>query len=179
MRILIILYYSDAPICYTKHSSKVNISTWLNSSFFLFNVECDSYIYNYFSFYSFRVYCEYNSLHDLGKEKENSGESFSAEQQTIFDTPEEQLLHFLDRTSQPRWKWMSLRPRSAPQHGHGHGAIPVGHHAQHFNNLRQSASKKTEPYYCDRALVQSLVRDAIATDELDGPLTPARGEDKQ
>lgn len=129
-----------------------------------------------------RVYCEYNSLHDFGKEKERSGsdtsgeQSAAADQPTTFDSPEDQLLHFMSRAGRPRWKWMSVRPRS-PQPHHGHGGTPVGQHAQHMLNAQ--TSKKSEPYYCDRPLVQTLVRDAMVTDGMDRPAHPTRKEDKQ
>lgn len=53
------------------------------------------------------VYCEYNNLHDVEKERENSGESFSRDSD-IFETPEQQLMHFLSRAGRPGWKWMSV-----------------------------------------------------------------------
>jgi hypothetical protein len=57
----------------------------------------------------FRVYCEYNGLKDLEKENENSGESFArGDREETFDTPEEQMLHFLARAGRPGWKWMSV-----------------------------------------------------------------------
>lgn len=56
------------------------------------------------------VYCEYNSPHDLERERENSGELFSRDhhEETTFDSPENQLLHFLARAGRPGWKWMSV-----------------------------------------------------------------------
>ncbi|XP_052864386.1 voltage-dependent calcium channel subunit alpha-2/delta-4 [Anopheles cruzii] len=123
------------------------------------------------------VYCEYNSL----KDEENGSEgapdlSTYRDKDESFDTPEEQVLHFLARVGRPGWKWMSVRPRS-PQPHHSHGGIPVGHYAQHHFNSQ--GSRKAEPYYCDRTLVQSLVRDAIVTDGLDrAPSHPARKEDR-
>jgi hypothetical protein len=55
------------------------------------------------------VYCEYNGLKDLEKENENSGESFArGDREENFDTPEEQMLHFLARAGRPGWKWMSV-----------------------------------------------------------------------
>ena len=123
------------------------------------------------------MYCEYNSLHDIGKERETSGENVSlGDQETTFETPEQQFLHFLARAGRPRWKWMSVRPRS-PQPHHGHGGTPVGQHAQHM--LNSQSSKKSEPYYCDRNLLQTLVRDAMVTDGMDRPSHPTRKEDKQ
>lgn len=57
------------------------------------------------------VYCEYNSVSDLEKERENSGEfsSSSRDQEPSFGSPEEQVLHFLARAGRPGWKWMSVR----------------------------------------------------------------------
>lgn len=54
------------------------------------------------------VYCEYNSLKDMDKELENSGDSFFRDREDSFDTPEEQVLHFLARAGRPGWKWMSV-----------------------------------------------------------------------
>lgn len=123
------------------------------------------------------MYCEYNSLHDFGKERDSSGELFSGDQEaTSFETPEQQILHFMARAGRPRWKWMSVRPRS-PQPHHGHGGTPVGQHAQHIMNAQ--TSKKSEPYFCDRTLLQTLVRDAKVTDGMDLPAHPPRKEDKQ
>ncbi|XP_058819212.1 voltage-dependent calcium channel subunit alpha-2/delta-4 isoform X1 [Topomyia yanbarensis] len=122
------------------------------------------------------VYCEYNSLKDVESNGESTMETTYRDKDENFDTPEEQVLHFLARVGRPGWKWMSVRPRS-PQPHHGHGGIPVGHYAQHHFNSQ--GSRKAEPYYCDRTLVQSLVRDAIVTDGLDrAPTHPARKEDR-
>lgn len=55
------------------------------------------------------VYCEYNSLSDLERERENSGELFSREMDDMsFESPEQQVLHFLARAGRPGWKWMSV-----------------------------------------------------------------------
>lgn len=54
------------------------------------------------------VYCEYNSLKDMDKELENSGDSFFRDREDSFDTPEEQVLHFMSRAGRPGWKWMSV-----------------------------------------------------------------------
>jgi hypothetical protein len=54
------------------------------------------------------VYCEYNSLKDMDKELENSGESYFRDREDSFDTPEEQVLHFMARAGRPGWKWMSV-----------------------------------------------------------------------
>ncbi|KAL4716978.1 hypothetical protein ACJJTC_012789 [Scirpophaga incertulas] len=77
------------------------------------------------------VYCEYSSTTEQS-----------------FNTPEEQLLHFLSRAGRPGWKWMSLRPRALTLHN------------AHKKQDRDS-------YYCDKTLVQSLIRDAMVIKELD------------
>ncbi|KAG6450510.1 hypothetical protein O3G_MSEX006621 [Manduca sexta] len=77
------------------------------------------------------VYCEYASTSDQ-----------------TFNSPEEQLLHFLSRAGRPGWKWMSLRPRALTLHN------------AHKKQDRDS-------YYCDKTLVQSLIRDAMVIKELD------------
>lgn len=55
------------------------------------------------------VYCEYNSLKDMDKELESSGESYFRDREDSFDTPEEQVMHFMSRAGRPGWKWMSVR----------------------------------------------------------------------
>lgn len=55
------------------------------------------------------VYCEYNTLKDLDKETDPLGENNSRDRDEIFNTPEEQMLHFLARaTARQGWKWMSV-----------------------------------------------------------------------
>ncbi|XP_063702857.1 voltage-dependent calcium channel subunit alpha-2/delta-3 [Culicoides brevitarsis] len=112
------------------------------------------------------VYCEYNTLKDLDKDPDlsNGPMDDNAFRDREPSTPEEQLLHFLAKAGLPGWKWMSLRPRSPTPH-HNHNGNMMGHFAQHQN--ANVGSRKAEPYYCDRYLVQSLVRDAIVTEELE------------
>ncbi|XP_037043821.1 voltage-dependent calcium channel subunit alpha-2/delta-4 isoform X2 [Bradysia coprophila] len=117
------------------------------------------------------VYCEYNNLHDFGKERDSSAEFPADQENTTFDTPEKQILHFLARAGRPRWKWMSVRPRSPQPH---YGGSSSGQN-QHILNAQ---SRKSEPYYCDRALLQTLVRDAMVTDGMDRPSHATRKEDK-
>ncbi|KAG5675047.1 hypothetical protein PVAND_004986 [Polypedilum vanderplanki] len=128
------------------------------------------------------VYCEYNSLKDMDKELENSGESYFRDREDSFDTPEEQVMHFLARAGRPGWKWMSLRARS-PQPHHSHSMLSgmnMGSHYSHQAPINQNA-RKAEPYYCDRTLVQSLVRDAMVTETFgqDNARSSMKKEDKQ
>ncbi|XP_046753352.1 voltage-dependent calcium channel subunit alpha-2/delta-4 isoform X1 [Diprion similis] len=79
-----------------------------------------------------------------------------------FASPEDRVFHFLDRTRRPGWKWMSLRPRS-----------PSSHH-------RQASKPDKDSHYCDKTLVQSLLLDALVTDEFDRKSTHSmRKDDKQ
>ncbi|XP_045445989.1 voltage-dependent calcium channel subunit alpha-2/delta-3 [Melitaea cinxia] len=73
---------------------------------------------------------------------------YASTSEQTFTSAEEQLVHFLTRTGRPGWKWMSLRPRALTLH---------------------NAHKKQDrdAYYCDKTLVQSLVRDAMVIKELD------------
>ncbi|XP_068916556.1 voltage-dependent calcium channel subunit alpha-2/delta-3 isoform X1 [Tenebrio molitor] len=68
-----------------------------------------------------------------------------------FKTAEERVLHFLSRSRRPGWKWMSLRPRSPSQREHRH----------------QTTKKDKDAYFCDKNLLQSLVLDAMVTEELE------------
>lgn len=52
------------------------------------------------------VYCEYNSLKDPEKDPDLNGDVRDRDE--IFNTPEEQILHFLARTGRQGWKWMSV-----------------------------------------------------------------------
>ncbi|KAK9758435.1 VWA N-terminal [Popillia japonica] len=84
--------------------------------------------------------------------------SRSLEEQS-FRSAEERVLHFLSRSRRPGWKWMSLRPRS-----------PLQHHP--INKQDKDA------YYCDKTLLQSLVLDAMVTEELDRHSSrPSHAED--
>ncbi|XP_031336712.1 voltage-dependent calcium channel subunit alpha-2/delta-3 isoform X2 [Photinus pyralis] len=76
----------------------------------------------------------------------------------VFRTAEERVLHFLSRSRRPGWKWMSLRPRS--------------HH-------HQSTKQDKDAYFCDKTLLQSLVLDAMVTEELERRSShPSHSEDK-
>lgn len=56
-----------------------------------------------------------------------------------------------------------MRPKS-PQPHHFHNGVPSNHFEQKYN---VQGNRKTEPYFCDRTLVQSLVKDALVTNGLD------------
>lgn len=137
----------------------------------------------------------------MDKELENSGDSFFRDREDSFDTPEEQVVHFMSRAGRPGWKWMSvscggkscskfgkltfhlvllqLRARS-PQPHHSHsGSQNQGHY--HQQPPPSQNSRKAEPYYCDRTLFQSLVRDAMVTETFGQENVKSTGkkEDKQ
>lgn len=103
------------------------------------------------------------------RERENAEDQFGDhDYEPPYNTPEEQVLHFLTKAGRPGWKWMSVRPRSpSPQSNHhGHGIRPPNEN--HFNHLNPNQNfRKSEPYYCDRNLLQSLVRDAMVTEDFD------------
>ncbi|XP_063616501.1 voltage-dependent calcium channel subunit alpha-2/delta-3 [Cydia splendana] len=73
---------------------------------------------------------------------------YASTSEQTFNTAEEQLVHFLARAGRPGWKWMSLRPRALTLH-----------------NMHKKQDR--DSYYCDKNLVQSLVRDAMVIKELD------------
>lgn len=55
------------------------------------------------------VYCEYNNLKDLDKEGDLNGDAGNLrDRDEIFNSPEDQLLHFLARAGRQGWKWMSV-----------------------------------------------------------------------
>ncbi|XP_071635813.1 voltage-dependent calcium channel subunit straightjacket isoform X2 [Temnothorax longispinosus] len=73
-----------------------------------------------------------------------------------FNSSELQLLHFLERTRLPGWKWIDLKQRSPPPE---HTAASPSH-----NSLPNSYKADRNSYYCDRNLLLSLVYDAKATE---------------
>ncbi|XP_066590099.1 voltage-dependent calcium channel subunit alpha-2/delta-3 isoform X2 [Prorops nasuta] len=102
-----------------------------------------SHVNNYFAGSNWRVhpkwiYCKY---HYEGEHR--------------FDTSEMQLLHFLERTRQPGWKWIDMKQRSQPPE---YSATSSGHRS--YPNPYK-ADKNS--YFCDRNLLLSLVFDAKVT----------------
>ncbi|XP_011334434.1 voltage-dependent calcium channel subunit alpha-2/delta-3 isoform X3 [Ooceraea biroi] len=74
-----------------------------------------------------------------------------------FNSSESQLLHFLERTRQPGWKWIDLKQRSPPPEY----SAASSSHSSHSN---PSKVDKSNSYYCDRNLLQGLVFDAKVTE---------------
>ncbi|XP_028044532.1 voltage-dependent calcium channel subunit alpha-2/delta-3 isoform X2 [Monomorium pharaonis] len=73
-----------------------------------------------------------------------------------FNTSEMQLLHFLERTRLPGWKWIDMKQRSQPPEYSA--ASPS--HSSHPNPYKADRNS----YYCDRNLLLSLVYDAKVTE---------------
>ncbi|XP_067204326.1 voltage-dependent calcium channel subunit alpha-2/delta-3 isoform X2 [Linepithema humile] len=73
-----------------------------------------------------------------------------------FETSELQLLHFLERTRQPGWKWIDMKQRSQPPEY----SATSSNHSSHPNPYKADRNS----YYCDRNLLQSLVFDAKVTE---------------
>ncbi|XP_065212040.1 voltage-dependent calcium channel subunit alpha-2/delta-3 isoform X2 [Planococcus citri] len=69
-----------------------------------------------------------------------------------FYSPEEQVLHFLKRATQPGWKWMSMRPRPLDQNLYLGEDLPT---------------RNSDSYFCDKNLLQSLIFDAKLTQEFE------------
>lgn len=105
------------------------------------------------------MYCEYN---------------YANEQ--VFNTPEERVLHFLGRTLQPGWKWMSLRPRS-PLKDREPGKLVYDFRKPQLRSVTGHKKMERDSYYCDKNLLQSLVFDAMVTESLEKPST--RGKDNK
>ncbi|XP_055322700.1 voltage-dependent calcium channel subunit alpha-2/delta-3 isoform X3 [Sitodiplosis mosellana] len=70
-----------------------------------------------------------------------------------FETPEEELKYFLNKTKNSRWKWKG-RTAVSPEH------------AVHSNTStgRTSTINDKDSYYCDRSLMQEVVFDAKVTE---------------
>ncbi|KAJ8684182.1 hypothetical protein QAD02_019974, partial [Eretmocerus hayati] len=64
-----------------------------------------------------------------------------------FSTPEERVFHFLTQAHSPGWKWRSMRPKSPTSH------------------QKPTNKPDKDSYYCDKGLLQSLVMDAMVTQD--------------
>ncbi|CAH1392782.1 unnamed protein product [Nezara viridula] len=84
-----------------------------------------------------------------------------------FKTPEEEIIHFLNRTEKPGWKWPLQRSSPPPEHRHCH-----------LCNSSKDDTMDKYTYYCDRTLLLSLVYDAKATEWFSGNISLASVEEK-
>ncbi|XP_033217847.1 voltage-dependent calcium channel subunit alpha-2/delta-3 isoform X2 [Belonocnema kinseyi] len=75
-----------------------------------------------------------------------------------FNSSEELLLHFLNRTRQqePPWRWIDAKQRSQPPEK---------------SNASSKSFSKSDSYYCDRHLLLTLVHDAQVTQWFGNPAT--------
>ncbi|XP_076165059.1 voltage-dependent calcium channel subunit straightjacket isoform X2 [Ptiloglossa arizonensis] len=82
------------------------------------------------------------------------------EDERAFNSSEAQLLHFLERTRQPRWKWNDMKQPSQPPE---YSATSSGNDTHRKSKPTPYKADK-DSYYCDRELLLSLVFDAKVTD---------------
>ncbi|XP_043254701.1 voltage-dependent calcium channel subunit alpha-2/delta-3 [Colletes gigas] len=82
------------------------------------------------------------------------------EDERTFNSSEAQLLHFLERTRQPRWKWNDMKQPSQPPE---YSATSSGNDTHRKSKSTPYKADK-DSYYCDRELLQSLVFDAKVTE---------------
>ncbi|XP_015440255.1 PREDICTED: voltage-dependent calcium channel subunit alpha-2/delta-3 isoform X2 [Dufourea novaeangliae] len=93
------------------------------------------------------------------------------EDEKSFNSSEAQLLHFLERTRQPRWKWNDMKQPSQPPEN---SVTSSGNDTPRKSKATTYKADK-ESYYCDRDLLLSLVFDAKVTEWFANPST-TRGE---
>ncbi|XP_015188369.1 PREDICTED: voltage-dependent calcium channel subunit alpha-2/delta-3 isoform X2 [Polistes dominula] len=82
-----------------------------------------------------------------------------------FNTSEMQLLHFLERTRQPGWKWIDMKRSQPPEFATSSG------HGSHRKSYPNPNKTDKNSYYCDRSLLLSLVFDAKVTEWFANPST--------
>ncbi|KAG7203219.1 hypothetical protein KM043_010323 [Ampulex compressa] len=92
-----------------------------------------------------------------------------------FNTSEAQLLHFLERTRQPGWKWIDMKQRSQPPEFSAASSSNGTHRKPYPNPYK--ADK--DSYYCDRNLLLSLVFDAKVTEWFANPSTTREEKGKE
>ncbi|XP_068083443.1 voltage-dependent calcium channel subunit alpha-2/delta-3 [Anabrus simplex] len=81
-----------------------------------------------------------------------------------FARPEDEFLHFLNKSVQPNWKWLSKRTVTPPEH------VSQSHTSGKTDKLDKNS------YFCDRDLFLSLVFDAEITESFSKDAT---GTDKE
>ncbi|XP_060826223.1 voltage-dependent calcium channel subunit alpha-2/delta-3 isoform X1 [Bombus pascuorum] len=84
-----------------------------------------------------------------------------------FNTSEEQLVHFLQRTRQPGWRWNDMKQPSQPPE---YSATNSGNDTHRKSKPTPYKADK-DSYYCDRDLLLSLVFDAKVTQWFANPKT--------
>ncbi|KAK2575606.1 hypothetical protein KPH14_011311 [Odynerus spinipes] len=92
-----------------------------------------------------------------------------------FNTTELQLLHFLERTRLPGWKWIDMKQRSQPPE---YSAASSGH-GSHRKSYPNPYKADKNSYYCDRNLLLSLVFDAKVTEWFANPSTTREEKGKE
>ncbi|KYM97596.1 Voltage-dependent calcium channel subunit alpha-2/delta-3 [Cyphomyrmex costatus] len=75
-----------------------------------------------------------------------------------FTSSESQLLHFLERTRLPGWKWIDMKQRSKPPE---HSATTIKFCCV---TAKPYKAENKNSYFCDRSLLLSLVYDAKVTE---------------
>ncbi|XP_029036420.2 voltage-dependent calcium channel subunit alpha-2/delta-3 isoform X2 [Osmia bicornis bicornis] len=97
------------------------------------------------------------------------------EDERSFNSSEARLLHFLERTRQPRWKWNDMKQPSQPPE---YSATSSGNDT-HRKSKPPPYKADKDSYYCDRDLLLSLVFDAKVTEWFANPSTTREEKAKE
>ncbi|XP_076666830.1 voltage-dependent calcium channel subunit straightjacket isoform X3 [Andrena cerasifolii] len=97
------------------------------------------------------------------------------EDERTFNNSEAQLLHFLERTRQPGWKWNDMKQPSQPPE---YSATSSGNDTHRKSKPAPYKADK-DSYYCDRDLLVSLVFDAKVTEWFANPSTTREEQGKE
>ncbi|XP_076235530.1 voltage-dependent calcium channel subunit straightjacket isoform X5 [Calliopsis andreniformis] len=97
------------------------------------------------------------------------------ENERSFNSSEAQLLHFLDRTRQPGWRWNDMKQPSQPPE---YSATNSGNDT-HRKSKPTAYKADKDSYYCDRDLLLSLVFDAKVTEWFANPSTTREEKGKE
>ncbi|CAK9822577.1 Voltage-dependent calcium channel subunit alpha-2/delta-3 [Anthophora retusa] len=89
------------------------------------------------------------------------------EDERTFNSSEARLLHFLERTRQPGWKWNDMKQPSQPPESQATGSG----NDTHRKSKPTAYKADKDSYYCDRDLLLSLVFDAKVTEWFANPST--------